>query len=201
MSEYKKLPTNTTEEAKANPVIRKLGPLAANKMGAVNIPAQEKRGQQELVNSHVLPSDMHTPVADFLALGFTFGEYVPGDPIFRVATLPHGWRREASEHDMWSYLVDERGVQRVAVFYKAAYYDRNAHMRLINVGRELASRAVWGDDIPTAGSLNLDRLTADERAAFAKEIVRIRADLSPTARRAIVLNIEAIERILATRED
>lgn len=31
---------------------------------------------------------------------------------------------------MWSYLVDELGRRRGAIFYKAAFYDRDAFMRL-----------------------------------------------------------------------
>jgi len=31
---------------------------------------------------------------------------------------------------MWSYLLDEHGRRRVAIFYKAAFYDRSAFMRL-----------------------------------------------------------------------
>jgi predicted secreted protein len=30
---------------------------------------------------------------------------------------------------MWSYIVDDEGTQRVAIFYKAAFYDRDAFMR------------------------------------------------------------------------
>ncbi len=95
------------------------------------IEAQEKAGQQELVQSDKLPTEiLYSSQEDFEALGFVFGEEVKGDPLFRHATLPEGWKREASDHDMWSYIVDENGVRRVSIFYKAAFYDRGAHMSL-----------------------------------------------------------------------
>jgi hypothetical protein len=31
---------------------------------------------------------------------------------------------------MWSYLVDEKGRERAAIFYKAAFYDRDAHISI-----------------------------------------------------------------------
>jgi len=66
----------------------------------------------------------------FEALGFTFGPVDPHDPLFRPATLPDGWTKEGSDHDMWSYVVDELGRRRVGVFYKAAFHDRHADMTL-----------------------------------------------------------------------
>lgn len=95
------------------------------------IQAQERAGQAQLINSDRLPTDRFGDADAWTALGFTFGEPDPADPMFCPATLPDGWRREGSDHDMWSYIVDGDGVQRVAVFYKAAFYDRSAHAYLI----------------------------------------------------------------------
>ncbi|SHI66127.1 hypothetical protein [Streptomyces sp. 3214.6] len=98
------------------------------------IAEQERSGQAQLVNSDRLPSDMNgASDADFEAVGITFGEPDPADPLFRPATLPEGWKRQRSDHDMWSYVADELGRRRVAVFYKAAFYDRRAFMRLVTV--------------------------------------------------------------------
>jgi len=98
--------------------------------GSGAIEAMEKRGQTELVNSDRLPTDTGSSDEAFLALGFTFGDPDPSDPLFRPASLPPGWKRQASDHDIWSYLVDEFGRRRVAIFYKAAFYDRRAFMRI-----------------------------------------------------------------------
>lgn len=97
------------------------------------ITGQEAVGQRQLVESTSLPTDTAGHDADYLALGFTFGEPDPSDPLFRPATLPDGWSKQPSDHSMWSYVVDEHGRRRVAVFYKAAFYDRSAHMRLETV--------------------------------------------------------------------
>lgn len=97
------------------------------------IEAQEKAGQQQLVHSDRLPTEARDGDAHFEALGFTFGAPDPADPMFRPATLPDGWVKQASDHDMWSYVVDPLGRRRVAIFYKAAFYDRSAFMRLVSI--------------------------------------------------------------------
>jgi hypothetical protein len=84
----------------------------------------EAAGQRQLVSSELIPTK--APDAELTALGFTLGGPVDGDPLFRHATLPAGWTREGSSHAMWSYIVDQHGRRRVAIFYKAAYYDRKA---------------------------------------------------------------------------
>ncbi len=94
------------------------------------IQEQERAGQRELLASTQLPVDCQGDLEKFEALGFTFGARSPGDTLFREATLPPGWKRQGSDHDMWSYIVDEKGRRRVMVFYKAAFYDRSAHMGL-----------------------------------------------------------------------
>lgn len=103
--------------------------------GSGAIEAMEKQGQAQLINSDRLPTNGNNGGKggnddEYLALGFTFGDPDPDDPMFRPATLPEGWKREASDHDMWSYLVDGLGRRRVSIFYKAAFYDRSAFMRL-----------------------------------------------------------------------
>jgi hypothetical protein len=97
------------------------------------ISEMESAGQRELVHSDRLPAEAGPSDADFEAVGFTFGAVDPGDDLFRPATLPEGWKREGSDHAMWSYILDQHGRRRVEVFYKAAFYDRKAFMRLNTV--------------------------------------------------------------------
>lgn len=86
----------------------------------------ESAGQAQLVNSTMLP----TKGSDELeALGFTLGDVDRADPLFRAVTLPEGWRKEATDHSMWTRILDPQGRERVAVFYKAAFYDRDAFCR------------------------------------------------------------------------
>ena len=97
------------------------------------IERQERDGQRQLVNSDRLPAKCgdHAP---WLALGFTFGDPDPSDPLFMPATLPPGWQRQATDHSMGSVIVDPLGRERVSIFYKAAFYDRSANMHLIGLG-------------------------------------------------------------------
>lgn len=109
------------------------------------IEGMEKQGQQQLVHSDRLPTEVHGGTdEDFIALGFSFGAPDAGDAMFRPATLPEGWKREGSEHSMWSYVVDANGRKRVEIFYKAAFYDRSAFMRLSTPYADL-SRLLWGE--------------------------------------------------------
>lgn len=96
------------------------------------IEQQEKDGQAQLVASELLPAD-HGDDAPWVALGFTFGEPVKGDPLFVHATLPEGWQKQATDHSMGSVIVDTLGRERVSIFYKAAWYDRSANMHLVSV--------------------------------------------------------------------
>lgn len=109
--------------------------------------AQESQGQREMVNATTLPTDLRGDEAALVALGFTFGDKVDGDPMFRAATIPDGWKREGSEHAMWSYVVDDLGRQRVSVFYKAAFYDRSAHASL-NTVYGYVSSCLYDDTLP-----------------------------------------------------
>lgn len=97
------------------------------------IGGMERTGQQSLVVSADLPTKSPNADEEFEALGFTLGEPHKHDPLFRPATLPAGWRKQAKEHAMGSAVVDELGRERVSVFYKAAFYDRRADMHLNTV--------------------------------------------------------------------
>lgn len=123
-NEQKPRPTNTS----AVPPIGHLLDVMLNPNGFIE--ASEARGQQELLASDVLPVEMNPSREAFEAVGFKFGEPVQGDELFLEATLPTGWQRQGSDHSMWTYIVDETGRQRVSIFYKAAFYDRSAFMRI-----------------------------------------------------------------------
>jgi len=148
-------PTDTT---KADPIVN-FGVLAT----AGGIEEQEAAGMAELLASTSLPSSMSPGQAAFEDLGFTFGDIFDGDPLFVHATLPAGWARKASDDARCSYIVDERGMARVSIFYKAAFYDRKADMHLVNPGRSLATEWIYGDDPELTLS---PLLTDDERDAL-----------------------------------
>lgn len=98
--------------------------LVASTPGGIE--AQEKAGQTTFVANSQLPKEC--PRADLEKIGFKFGGEV--DKIFISVTMPAGWTKRATEHSMWSDLLDDKGRKRGSIFYKAAFYDRNAHMRL-----------------------------------------------------------------------
>ncbi|THA72479.1 hypothetical protein E6R60_26475 [Streptomyces sp. A0642] len=118
---------NTTAAVRQNPLV--FIDAASGSGGADQaIAEQEKAGQAQLVNSDRLPADIRGREV-LEGFGVVFGEPDAADPMFCPATLPEGWRREASDHDMWSYLVDGQGRRRASIFYKAAFYDREAFIR------------------------------------------------------------------------
>lgn len=104
--------------------------IAASTPGGVE--AQEARGQKTFVNSSTLPKEgswWEPKTREILeSFGIVFGEEV--DDLFINVTLPEGWRKEATDHSMWSKLLDDKGRERASIFYKAAFYDRKAHVSL-----------------------------------------------------------------------
>jgi len=112
--------------------------LAGCQEGAIE--RQESRGQADIVNSDQLPV-MGTPGhpmygrpqpkqdAAWAATGIVFEPAGEG-ALFRDVVLPEGWSKRGSDHAMWSYLLDDKGRERASIFYKAAFYDRRAHVRI-----------------------------------------------------------------------
>ena len=97
---------------------------------ANGIEMQEKAGQQEIVKLQRLPREgMHKYKYILEEIGFVVGKIV--DEIFVECQFPEGWRLEATDHDMWSNLLDNKGRLRGKVFYKAAFYDRRASFNLV----------------------------------------------------------------------
>lgn len=127
-------PTNTTEDFKQR--IERGDPSVILDAMPGGIEAEERRGQAELVASESLPTDIArygNPADDRGTLerwGFKLGEPFPEDPMFMPVELPKGWKREGTDHAMHSSVLDAKGRKRIAVFYKAASYDRRADMTL-----------------------------------------------------------------------
>ncbi|MBE5453422.1 hypothetical protein E3G52_000286 [Mycobacteroides abscessus] len=161
---------NTTNR---DPLLHLLGSMGGNHSSYIE--GMERDGQQQLVNSDLLPVDAGYLYGenetidgwDVLAkLGFQRGEPVSGDDLFVHATLPEGWSRKGGSHAMHSSIVDQRGIDRVRIFYKAAFYDRRASMSVIqNPGADLASKAIYGDE-PAALPSVWSAMTDNERAGY-----------------------------------
>jgi hypothetical protein len=121
----------------------------SNKHGITpgGIEAQEARGQRQFVNSATLPRRCIGCTREQVErMGVVFGADV--DALFVNVTLPDGWSKVPTTHSMWSELRDAGGHVRAGIFYKAAFYDRDAHMslsRYINVTRRYYDKAEGAD--------------------------------------------------------
>ena len=101
--------------------------LVASTPGGIE--RQEAAGQRALVESTMLPKEIRGATQEQLtAIGFEFGADV--DELFVTCELPPGWTKRGTEHSMYSDLLDEQGRKRAGIFYKAAFYDRRADMRM-----------------------------------------------------------------------
>lgn len=119
--------TNTTEQMRRMPSIVLAEAMMLGSSGSIE--RQEADGQRELVNASVLPIDGTQKLRPILeANGGSIGEPVAGDTIFVNVVLPAGWTKVATDHSMWSNLLDGKGRKRAGIFYKAAFYDRSAHI-------------------------------------------------------------------------
>lgn len=95
--------------------------------------ALEAEGQRELVASSVLPArGLFSQRAAWEALGVKILEEDAGraDPLFCKVELPVGWKKVPAEHTVWTDLVDATGKVVANIYYKAAFYDRSAHVTL-----------------------------------------------------------------------
>lgn len=131
------------------------------------IEGQEARGQREVVNSDRIPTKGRS--ADLEALGFVLGDVDLGDPLFRSATLPAGWSRAGTGHSMYSDIVDANGRPRVSIFYKAAYYDRDAFFTVKTVVGYV-NELIWADGKMPAPIV--DEWTTREALVEAAEAIR-----------------------------
>lgn len=115
---------NNTE--KEDPMLKLLVAMGENGKG---IEAQEAQGQRELVSSAQLPSKMgiRDDAKDFYEkVGIKVIGLTEGDEMFYDVELPEGWEKRSTDHSMWSELIDDKGRKRAGIFYKAAFYDRDA---------------------------------------------------------------------------
>lgn len=97
----------------------------------IGIEVQESVGQRELIESSQLPTKVNNPSdvgsqQTYTAMGIDVIGFSKGDELFQDVVLPEGWSKSGTGHSMWSYLLDNKGRKRASIFYKAAFYDRDA---------------------------------------------------------------------------
>ena len=110
---------------------------SAAKLAVAAVPGgvieQEARGQQEIVASTQLPIEglLGADRPHWEALGLKIlDDGKSNDPLFCRVALPPGWRKVPTDHPLWTDLVDGTGKVRAKIVYKAAFYDRYAHIYL-----------------------------------------------------------------------
>ena len=89
----------------------------------------EAEGQRKAVRNCYVAKRMDPKMEEWEKLGFSFTQ-IPGDDMLCEAVLPEGWELKPTDHSMWTDIVDNNGHKRGSMFYKAAFYDRDAHMYL-----------------------------------------------------------------------
>jgi hypothetical protein len=105
--------------------------IVAQTPGGVEM--QEAAAQRAFTHDDRLPIKGLSQVKPGLErIGFVFGEPLTGqDSIFIQCKLPPGWTKKATDHSMWSDLLDEKGRKRASIFFKGAFYDYDAHISFI----------------------------------------------------------------------
>ena len=98
--------------------------LAAITPGGIE--RQEAAGQATFVRNATLPKDCDREMLTKCGVIFC----TDADDLFVNVVLPDGWKKQATSHAMHSDLIDEKGRVRATIFYKAAFYDRRANMRM-----------------------------------------------------------------------
>lgn len=124
------------------------------------IEQQEAQGQQNLVHSTALPIKGDWEVLE--RWGVVRSDKI--DDLFCHCTLPDGWAKVATDHSMWSSLVDTRGLKRASIFYKAAFYDRDAHIDTVK--RFSVATVYYNEDDPIYGKHYQIRDNALDRVVF-----------------------------------
>lgn len=101
-----------------------------------------------LVIRHMETSEEWTRTrATWDAFGIKIADKLGDDPLFVNVELPAGWSLKRTDSGYWTDLVDDKGRTRASMFYKSAFYDRDAHIGLRH--RFQVRRDYAGDDYRT----------------------------------------------------
>jgi hypothetical protein len=105
--------------------------LAAATPGGIE--QQEAQGQAQMVAAfNTLPKRILNHAITYAMLEQAWGIAVGADQddIFVKVAFPAGWAMRPTSHNMHSDLLDATGTCRAGIFYKAAFYDRSASLRI-----------------------------------------------------------------------
>ena len=99
-------------------------------LGSAGIDMQERRAQRDFVASANKSAKLPIKGSDdeeAKASPVKWGK--PIDNLFREVELPEGWTIKSEGHAYWTRLLDQKGCCRASMFYKGAFYDREAFIR------------------------------------------------------------------------
>jgi hypothetical protein len=155
---------NTTEKVTNNPMDFLIEALAFGSSGAIE--RMESAGQKQLTESAELPLRLNAFKGELDKIGIQI-ERLPDDAdydkplarpvyeklgikvlestdsLFVTVEMPEGWKVTATDHSMWNKLLDDKGRERGSIFYKAAFYDRDA---FFNLGKRFGIDAYYPMD-------------------------------------------------------
>lgn len=136
-----KKPLNTNERVKKFPFLTMAELMT--KGTTAHIEDMEFHGQTKFTESDVLPiAFIEYPGAIHCqrpcksskileSMGVEFLGPVEDDDQFQYVRLPRGWKKVPLEHtSLWSELRNESDEVVAQIFYKAAFYDRHAHISI-----------------------------------------------------------------------
>lgn len=117
--------------------------LLGGNSGAIE--EQEKRGQQELCKGDQLPyklmsGEVATEVYKRFGIEITEDVEKRENELFIKVKLPEGWVIKPTEHNMWSFLINEKYKIIAKIFYKAAFYDHDAFIVLVKKNYNVQSK-------------------------------------------------------------
>ncbi len=78
-----------------------------------------------------LPGTKEDILEKYKELGINVLSEDPEDDLFYIVQVPKGWTIQPTDHPMWTNLVDDDNQPVARIFYKAAFYDRNAHIHFL----------------------------------------------------------------------
>jgi len=111
--------------------------MLAMMVGSDAIDIEQQVSQKYLKRTDVLPRVIDRYSSDkrgieaLEAAGVEFDWKDMSDKLFVPVKLPPGWQKVHRDHAMYMWLVDENGRRRGDIFYKSAFYDRDAFMTVL----------------------------------------------------------------------
>lgn len=107
--------------------------------------SQKKSGQTAIIYNTLLPKKGDWELLS--KIGVTKNPESEDNSLFVKASLPKGWKiipEKSSSY--YTYLVDDKGLRRASIFFKNAFYDRDAFFACFNRFSISTETSVWDDD-------------------------------------------------------